>query len=92
MEHDDFEGLYHFDKKTFDQSGFLVMKVRMNAVDTVDVRPSLNELRIFEDGAGAVQENDDAETARNPFKKGDKVEVKEGELMCVVGLLPGGFV
>jgi transcription elongation factor len=88
VEHDDYEGVFKFDKKTFDATGFLVMKTRITAVDTVDIRPTLAELRIFEDAAGAVQENDDSATTRNPFKKGDKVEVKEGELQYVDPLTP----
>lgn len=43
-------------------------------MNTVDVRPSLSDLRFFESAKGAsMQDEDDDNQGRNPFKRGDKV-------------------
>lgn len=82
------DGFWQFDNKQYDENGFLIMNVQMNRVDTDGVKPSVDELRLFDRG----QEEGVMRTSslnHNPFAKGDKVEVRDGDLINLVGTVQG---
>eukprot|EP00041_Stephanoeca_diplocostata_P027780 m.771705 g.771705 ORF g.771705 m.771705 type:complete len:1102 (+) comp23245_c0_seq1:58-3363(+) len=85
FEHDTYEEVYKFDNKKF-RDGFMLQTLKTNRVDFDNVKPTLAELRIFESSAtDDISSTPDALPTRNPFKKGDKVEVREGDLINLLG-------
>ena len=77
---------YEFGGKDY-VDGFLILQIKSDRVDYDSIKPSLDELRMFERASSDSLVEDVSEASTNPFKKGDKVEVKEGDLINLNGVV-----
>jgi len=77
---------YEFGGKDY-VDGFLILQIKSDRVDYDSIKPSLDELRMFERASTDSLQEDESEASTNPFKKGDKVEVKDGDLINLNGVV-----
>eukprot|EP01147_Barroeca_monosierra_P008965 gene8965-1299_t len=80
-------GHYKYKSNILTTAGFLLKRMRIGAVTSVDVKPTLEELSVF--GAVAVEpdmeEQDEFKTDTTTFVVSDRVVVIQGELRGLTG-------
>ena len=86
-------GQTQYGSDVFDKKGYLVKRVRANILNCEDVNPSLEEITTFTGGAISEAERELASVAQDvvmigeDFKVGENVEVTEGGLINLLGIV-----
>lgn len=80
---------WQYGNDIFDHDGYLERVVRLNAIDYIGVKPTLEELSKFNAAELSALSIQDASVADGPtpYEAGDRVVVIRGELMNAVGVV-----